>query len=569
MSNHNTDPSLHSDVLRPMVSALGCRARTRTLSLALGLALLGATASAQVSIGWIAQTRGVSIAVDTQDNVFTVDYEQQLGAEVVVTKRNVHGQLVWTASIDQTDPTKWERAQWIALDSQGDVIVCGTLMSGFSSPVVAASILAKFDASGAPLWRIVYDGPFDGTATTKCIIDASDDIYVLGTGIGTSLVTTKIKKFAPNGAALWTYLDAAGIGLPVNFKFAGDGDLVVAARAPFGSLNGYAKVDSATGSPLWSLPGISSLTVGDAAGDSLGNTYVVHGEFVMNGGTVVKKLDPQGAELWSRTFVSSGFRVEVGADEHPVVAGFPSSGAPGAAFFKVDPSGALAWANLDADGALMLLLHAQLVLDGVGNAYLAAGLLGSMAVCKVHSDGSSAWTVTTPGGSGAHALALGRASSSVFVVGGVTVRLLDPQPVGVPFCGPAVSNSTGLPGRISARGSDVAAWNDVTLVASALPLNASAYFLNARSGGFVPQPGGSQGNLCLSGPIGRYVGAGQVQNSGAQGRVELRLDLPSTPTPTGPTAALAGSTWSFQCWYRDQNPTSTSNFTEALSVTFR
>jgi hypothetical protein len=533
------------------------------------LALLDAHTSAQVSVAWNAPTRGESIAVDAQDNVLTVDYEMQLGAEIVVTKRDVDGHLVWTASIDQTDTTKWERAQWVAVDGQGDVIVCGTLMSGFSSPVVAASILLKFDASGVPLWRIVYDGPFDGTSTRKCLVDSSNDIYVLGTGLGTSSLTTKIEKFAPNGTALWTYLDSVGIGVPTNFKFAGDGNLVVAARSIFGSVNGYAKVDRVSGNVLWSLPGIPSLTAGDAAGDSLGDTYIVHGEFVMGGGTVVRKLDPQGVELWRRTFVSSGTRVEVGGDGLPVVSGFPSSGSAGAAFFKVNASGGLVWSNLDADGPLMLLLHAQMVLDDAGNAFLAAGLLGSMAVCKVRSDGSSAWTIATPGGSGAHGLALGRASNSVFMVGGATVRLLDPQPIGAGYCGPAALNSTGRAATCTARGSDVAAWNDVTLVASDLPLNASAYFLNSPSQGFVAQPGGSQGNLCLAGSIGRYVGVGQIQSSGAQGRVELRLDLVNTPTPTGATIVIAGSTWNFQCWFRDQNPTSTSNFTDGLQATFR
>ena len=533
------------------------------------VALLDSHTLAQVSVAWSAPTRGESIAVDAEDNVFTVDYEVQPGAEIVVTKRDVDGLFVWAASIDQTDTTKWERAQWVAVDSQGDVIVCGTLMSGFSSPTVAASILLKFDASGAPLWRIVYDGPFDGTSTRKCLVDASDDIYVLGTGIGTTSVTTKIKKFASNGAALWTYLDAAGIGVPINFKLAGDGNLVVAARSILGSVNGYSKVDRSSGSVLWSLPGISSLTAGDVAGDTAGDTYVVHGEFVMSGGTVVRKLDPQGVELWQRTFPSTGFRVEVGGDGLPVVSGFPSSGSAGAAFFKVNASGGLVWSNLDADGPLMLLLHAQMIVDDAGNAYLAAGLLGSMAVCKVHSDGSSAWTIATPGGSGAHGLALGRASQSVFMVGGATVRLLDPEPIGAGYCGPAPLNSSGQSARCTARGSDIAAWDDVTLVASDLPLNASAYFLNSPGQGFVAQPGGSQGNLCLAGPIGRYVGAGQIQSSGAQGRVELRLALPSTPTPTGATAIVAGSTWNFQCWFRDQNPTSTSNFTDGLQATFR
>lgn len=533
-----------------------------TLTVALAPLTAGQT------VDWSAPTRAVSVALDQSDNVCTIDYEVQPGAEVTVTKRSRSGALLWTASIDQTDSTKWERAEWIAVDPAGDIVVAATLMSGFSSPVVAASLLLKFSASGAPLWRQVVGGPFDGTSTRKCLIDAAGDIYVLGTGVGTTQVTTKVKKVAADGTERWTFLDAANIGLPTNFKFSADGHLVVAARAPFGSVNGYTKVDALTGQAHWSLAGVQSLTVGDAAGDSLGHTYIVHGEYVTNGGTVVRKLDGQGSTLWSRAFASSGFRVELDPTEHAVVSGFPSAGAAGAAFFEVDPSGALVWANLDADGPQNLLLHAQMVVDERGSAYLAAGTLFAMAVCKVDDAGNSVFTATLPPGSGAHALALGRSSQCVVVVGGATARLLDPDVLGSAYCGPAIPNSTGVGATLSARGSSRVAWNDVTLEARSLPLNATAFFLASQSQGSVVGPGGSQGRLCLGGAIGRFVGPGQVQSSGSQGSALLRLELSQLPTPTGPTAAVAGATWNFQCWYRDLNPSATSNLSAALALTF-
>ena len=81
-------------------------------------------------------------------------------------------------------------------------------------------------------------------------------------------------------------------------------------------------------------------------------------------------------------------------------------------------------------------------------------------------------------------------------------------------------------------------------------------------------PGGSQGTLCLSGAVGRYNGPGQVLNSGIAGGFELVLDLNATPTPSGPTAIVSGQSWNFQAWFRDNNPGPTSNFTDAVSVTF-
>jgi len=142
--------------------------------------------------------------------------------------------------------------------------------------------------------------------------------------------------------------------------------------------------------------------------------------------------------------------------------------------------------------------------------------------------------------------------------------VLHDGPLGANTC-VATPNSTGLPARISAHGDDRAAANALILRASQLPQNAAGYFLTSRTTGFVANPGGSQGNLCLGGPIGRH--AGNVLNSGAAGRFELQLDLANVPLPTGTVAAQAGETWHFQAWHRDANPSATSNFTDATAVT--
>ena len=379
------------------------------------------------NVDWVQPTRGVSIAVDATDNVYTLDYVYALGAEMILTKRDASGALVWERSFDQTDSTKWERASWVATDNRGNVIVCGTYMSGYSNPVEAASIVMKFDPAGRLLWRNVYESSFDGSSVKKCLIDASNNIYVLGNGNGPAGYVTKVKKFAPNGTAQWSYFDSAGIGLATNFKFTPDGFIAITGRSIFGSVNGYAKIDL-NGNAVWSYPGVFSLTVGDCAGDAFGNAYLVHGEYVTNGGTVIKKVGPSGALIWENVYAIGGLRVEVGSDNRPVVSGFPNYNSAGAAFIKVDENGGLVWSNLDADGPLMLLLHARMLLDGANNAYLAAGTLFEMAVCKVNSDGTSAWTQTVAGSGHADAIVLGANDSSVFVVGGVTARISQEAP---------------------------------------------------------------------------------------------------------------------------------------------
>lgn len=384
-------------------------------------------AAAQVAVDWVQPTRGVSIALDAADNLYTVDYEQALGAEMTLTKRNAGGQLLWTARFDQTSSTAWERASWVATDSAGNAIVCGTLMSGYSNPVEAASVVMKFGPSGLLAWRRVYESSFDGSSVRKCLVDGSDNVYVLGMGSGPAGRVTKVKKFAADGTPLWSFFDSAGIGAALNFKLTPDGNLLITGKSIYGSYLGYAKVNL-NGQLIWALPGVASLTAGDSAGDLFGNTYLVHGQYVLtNPGTVIKKLNPSGALIWERVYGLSGFRIEVGNDHQAVVSGFPNSGSPGAAFMKVDGNGALLWANLDADGPLGLLAHAHMLLDAANDAYLAAGTMSEMAVSKVNSDGTAGWTQTIPFGY-AQAIALGRTDNSVYVVGGTTARLLQAAP---------------------------------------------------------------------------------------------------------------------------------------------
>jgi hypothetical protein len=139
--------------------------------------------------------------------------------------------------------------------------------------------------------------------------------------------------------------------------------------------------------------------------------------------------------------------------------------------------------------------------------------------------------------------------------------------LGTNYC-TANPNSTGAAGSISATGSLQVASNNFVLAVEELPLNSFGFFLVSRSQGFVPMPGGSQGNLCLSGAIGRFQN--QIQSSGATGSFSIPVNLTAIPTPTGTVAAQAGDTWNFQAWHRDAvGGVPTSNFTDGLGVLFQ
>jgi fibronectin type 3 domain-containing protein len=289
----------------------------------------------------------------------------------------------------------------------------------------------KFDPTGKLLWRIVYETAFDGSSTKKCLIDAQNNIYVLGLGNNGTGIVTKVKKISPAGTPLWSYFDNAGIGAPINFKFTPDNNILITSRGITGSINGYTKINL-NGVKIWSYAGVNSLTVGDAAGDTYGNSYLINGQYgVTTTGSILKKLSSSGTVIWEKTLVIAGMRVEVGTDNNPVVSGFPNSGSAGAAFMKFDSNGNLIWQNLDADGAgFALLAHGQMKLDGSNAAYLAASTMSQMAVCKVNSDGTSAWTASTSSGYPT-CIDFGT-DNSVFVVGGTTARFLQTSSAPVP-----------------------------------------------------------------------------------------------------------------------------------------
>lgn len=128
--------------------------------------------------------------------------------------------------------------------------------------------------------------------------------------------------------------------------------------------------------------------------------------------------------------------------------------------------------------------------------------------------------------------------------------------LGAVYC-QSTPNSTGQEAGLVVTGSDVVADDLLFLTAYQLPLNEFGYFITSQTQGFVSNPGGSSGDLCLGGSIVRLVQ--QVASSGGAGVMSVRMDLAFPPV-------LAGETWNFQAWGRDG---STSIFSDAVSVAFQ
>jgi len=153
-------------------------------------------------------------------------------------------------------------------------------------------------------------------------------------------------------------------------------------------------------------------------------------------------------------------------------------------------------------------------------------------------------------------------------INGLQITPDGPATLGTSYC-TGNPNSTGVTAVISATGSASVAANNVVLRTSSLPNNSFGFFLTSLTQGATPNPGGSQGVLCLGGSIGRYVGPGQIQNSGQTGAISITINLTQHPTPVGFVSVAPGQTWNFTSWFRDVvGGSATSNFANGLSISF-
>lgn len=390
---------------------------------ALVLTLLAAASAAAFgqTLTWSVPPRGVAIAADAAENVFTADGDVNPAGDITVTKTSPAGIALFSVRFDNTDTTRHELPTWVETDSGGGVYVSGTSRSGFSNPVAANALLMRFAADGTLRWRVLLGSDFDGGSSFKVLRDAADNAYVLGIGPTPAGQRLRIHKVTPAGASSLLWYDAFGIGSPANFKWGLDGQLVVAARAITGVVGGAARVGT-DGQTLQVATAVPALGALDAAADADGNLYIASVDPATQRGRLQRVSAGFGGS-WTVGDAAALSRVEAAPGGGVVTSGFPNTGTSGVVFVKFAPDGTLQWANRDADGpANAFLSHGQLRLDAAGNAYLAASDLSQMAVTRGNADGSVGWSVKAPFGGGI-ALAFGATTNAVYVVGGQTARI--------------------------------------------------------------------------------------------------------------------------------------------------
>ena len=129
---------------------------------------------------------------------------------------------------------------------------------------------------------------------------------------------------------------------------------------------------------------------------------------------------------------------------------------------------------------------------------------------------------------------------------------------GANYCTGTV-NSTGSGASMSASGSSSVSANDLVLFAALVPDQPGLFFYGPDQ---VQIPFGN-GFRCVGGTVGRLDVHNAVANT-------LSHDLDVTQPPNAATTITAGTSWNFQCWYRDPAAGGASfNLSDGLEITFQ
>ncbi|MEM6570059.1 MAG: hypothetical protein AAF957_16735 [Planctomycetota bacterium] len=476
----------------------------------------------------------------------------------------------------------------IALTSADDVAIAGA-----SASVLGARLVA--DPAGGLIWsdqQVPVAAQIVESFYQDVIRTTNDDLVWVGwKASDDSDRQLIVERTTAQGTLVWS----RALGDTQQF-FAGggvtelaSGDLLVVGSSQF--FRPFALVLDGAGS-FRALHAFAETGAYDAgarvAATDDGGALMVAGQYAPGDAARVRKLDSMGQPIWDRSYPGPAREVTVD------VAGTPGGGGIvlGTSESFGNGSTDLRLLFLDADGdvlrqviygtdedlrasSLRVTAAGDLLVGGrvrVGGEWRGVLLRlapdGSQAGCA----GFPSWTSPVDVPPGTSAPSAMPVVTSYPTAAGADVVPLAVEPtsfvclsseVGTSYCSPATANSTGVPATIAARGSsDVAdAW--VVLSVSSLPSTSFGYFLASQGAG-VSSPPIAQGDLCLNGaPIARY--SADPFFSGSSGAAGRAIDVTAIP---GLGPVQTGSTWNFQAWYRDANPNSTSNFSDARSIAF-
>jgi hypothetical protein len=363
------------------------------------------------------------IALDKQNNIYTagqfkgtVDFDPETSVfnlssfgndDVFVTKLNNQGQLIWAKKIGGTNK---DIAKAIAIDSLGYIYIAGSFTGtadfnpgagtfNLSAGVYVNSFICKLDSNGIFVWAKKLSNNYNEALDVA--LDADGNCYFTG-------YFNYTVDFDPN-AGVYNLIAQSFESDAFVLKLDNAGNLIWAKA--FSGLNdeyGYGiDVDYAG----------NVFTTGNFNGtvdfDPSINTYNLTSTNVTTRDIFITKLDTSGNFLWAHSFGDSlddiGYKIAVDSIGNSYTIGrfydtidfdpgigiyqlITNQGSGNGFILKLNPSGALVWANgIVGLGDVTLL---DINLDNINNIYVT----GNLAYTADFDPSSATYNLTTNGG---------------------------------------------------------------------------------------------------------------------------------------------------------------------------
>ena len=453
------------------------------------------------------------------------------------------GAELWRTTLPYGGDTSQEWIAYIAGVHDGRVYAS---RGQIGAPV---PIYALDAATGAPVWTSTHAtqaGPYEG------IVFAPDGDLLVGD------FTSVVRIEATDGSTVWNTARSCPVSGNCGVALGPDG-VFLDAPAPGG--NQVQKLDLATGAPLYVSPVLPGFTAQNAPFVSPDGGTVYYARSQNNPPfDVLYAFTDDGTALverWSRLIAwTTSHEHGIGPD------GSVYTFLPTDELARLDPATGDVLASI---GPLTPLRNPnaspRTAVDGEGRVYVCNGW------ASTPSTGGRLWAfdadltqtlftveLDNPNAGGP---SLGT-RGTLIVADRVGVHAFRAADQGTPYC-LATPNSTGLPARLSARGSAVAANNDLVLTAEQTPPGRPGLFFYGTQASQVPLGAGFR---CIGGSTQRLQ---PLSFSNACGAVHRRLDLAAAPAQADITAQVP-ITMRFQFWFRDGM--TSSNLTPGLAIDF-
>ena len=362
------------------------------------------------------------IAVDSSGNIYVCgNGKNSSGYSILsISKYNNSGTIQWQSTLTDAYYRNAGAANGIAVDSSGNVYVCGY---GNNSSGNAIQSISKWNTSGTIQWQRTltdaYSSPDEGA--TSIAVDSSGNVYVCGYGnTSSSSYVQSISKWNTSGTIQWqrTLTDAytTHLGFAYGITVDSSGNVYVCGLGNNSSGKTIQSISkwNTSGTIQWqrTLTDTYSTPSDSAYGitvDSSGNVYVCGNGHDSSGNTVqsISKYNNSGTIQWQNKLTdtssspsgqANGIAVDSSGNVYVCGSGETSSTLPTQSIYKYNNSGTIQWQRTLTDTSSSPYSSAsKITVDNLGNIYVCGFLENSsvqfvQSIAKLPADGSKTGT---------------------------------------------------------------------------------------------------------------------------------------------------------------------------------